>query len=436
MSDTATSAQTSGVRKWFTPRQITGLVLGLIVVLVVAGALWWAFLLMGKTQITATFARTVGLYQGSDVRMLGVPVGKIDSVEPDGETVKVVMSVDRGVDLPADVRAVQVIPSVVADRYVQLTPAYTGGEKAGRDITLSLDQTMVPVEVDDLYESVRELSEALGPEGVNNDGALSELLATGAENLKGNGERLGAAFEQLSRASTTLSDSSGNLVDTIKNLNVFVGALRENDTQVRQFNSQMASFNSFLADERDQLGTALRQISLALGDVANFVADHQDALGQTLQDLQPTTEALRDNRDHLKEVLTVLPVALSNLVNAYDAESGMLAMRINIPELQDVIGAQCRLLDVGQLLPGNPQAGQISAALRPLISQCRDLGEQITEGVLEPVLPILPFGIMDNQRQQQGSVPGTPRANPNPELERPTTTAPVNPAPSTPAGGN
>ncbi|NED66009.1 mammalian cell entry protein, partial [Streptomyces sp. SID10244] len=93
------------------------------------------------------------------------------------------------------------------------------------------------------------------------------------------------------------------------------GALRENDSQVRQFNTQMASFNKFLAGERTQLSASLNKLSVALGDVATFVEDNRDKLGQTVKDLQPTTKALLDTKDHLKEVLTVLPVTINNLIN-------------------------------------------------------------------------------------------------------------------------
>ncbi|MFW0795403.1 MCE family protein [Gordonia sp. CPCC 205515] len=426
--------QTSGPGRWFTPRHIVLLVIGLILALILAAALWWAFSFVGTTKITATFARSVGIYEGSDVRVLGVAVGKVDSITPQGENVKVTMTVDRGIDLPADVRAVQIIPSVVADRYVQLTPAYSGGPKAPRDITLSKDQTMVPVEVDQIYASVQKLSTALGPEGANADGAVSDVITTGADNLRGNGAKLGTTIEQLSKAATTLSDSRGNLVDTIKNLNVFVGALRENDAQVRQFNTQMASFNQFLAGERTQLATALNKLSFALGDVATFVEDNRDQIGQTVKDLQPTTQALLDNKNHLKEILTVLPVTINNLINAYDAESGTLAMHLTIPDLQDLIGAQCRLLDLGKLLPGNPAAKQFSTTLSPLITRCEDIGQQIQQGVLEPVLPVLPFGIMSNNKLQKYPAPGTNPGNPDPNLQVGPTPTPKPSQP--PTGGN
>lgn len=421
--------QTRGPGRWFTPRHIVLLAIGLILALIVAGALWWVFSSMGTTKITAMFQRSVGIYSGSDVRLLGVKVGKVDKVEPDGKAVKITMNVDRGIDLPADVRAVQVTPSVVADRYVQLTPAYSGGPKAPKNINLSLDQTMVPVEVDQLYTSLKKLADSLGPEGANNNGAVSELVSTAADNFEGNGEKLGQAFEQLTRATTTLSDSRGNLVDTIKNLDVFVGALRENDTQVRQFNNQMASFTTYLAGERDQLGQALNKLSIALGDVATFIADNRENLGQTLKDLQPTTQALVNTKTSLKEVLMVAPLVINNLINSYDAESGTIGMRLTVPDLQDPLGAGCRFLDLGQLLPGNPAFDQFSDTLKPLINQCEGVADQIQSGVLEPLLPVLPFGIMSNNKLQQLPVPGTVPPN----NQRPGASAPARP--SAPAGG-
>ncbi|GAA1479731.1 MCE family protein [Gordonia sinesedis] len=424
--------RTSGPGRWFTPRHIVMLAIGLILALIVAGALWWVFNSMGRTKITAMFERSVGIYSGSDVRLLGVGVGKVDSVEPAGKAVKITMTVDRGIDLPADVRAVQITPSVVADRYVQLTPAYSGGPKAPKNINLSLDQTMEPVEVDQLYRSLQKLSTALGPTGANKDGAVSELISVSADNLDGNGEKLGQAFEQLSKASTTLSDSRGNLVDTIKNLDVFVGALEENDAQVRKFNAQMASFTTFLADEREQLGQALNKLSIALGDVATFIADNRENIGQTLKDLQPTTQALVDTRASLKEVLMVLPLTINNLINSYDAESGTIGMHLTLPDLQDPLGAGCRFLDLGKLLPGNPAFDQFSDRLKPLINQCEGVAKQIERGVLEPLLPVLPFGIMSGNKLQQLPVPGTVPPN----QQQPGNRAPAQPSAPAGRGGN
>src|SRR5512144_2915711 len=104
----------------------------LIVPVIVLALLGAALVTMlGGTEmktVTAKFPRTVSIYEGSDVRVLGVPIGKIDSVTPSGTDVVVTMSYDAKVRIPADAKAVIVSPSIVGDRYVQLTPAYTGGD--------------------------------------------------------------------------------------------------------------------------------------------------------------------------------------------------------------------------------------------------------------------------------------------------------------------
>lgn len=412
--DTVPTSDTAAKAPFFTPKTLSVLAMIVVAALVAGLIAWWAWSRIGATKVTATFNSAVGMYEGSNVRILGVDVGKVTKVTPRGETVDVEMRVDRGVKMPADVQAVQIIPSLVADRYVQLLPAYDGGPTTQGDVTLGLDRTAVPVEIDAIYGNLQKLSKSLGPgeDGVNQKGALSDFVSAGAQALDGNGETLGSAITNLSKAAETLANSSGDISTTVKNLDVFVGALRANDSQVRLFNSQMASFNSFMAGEREQLGKALDTLSFALGDVATFIADNQAQIGETIRDLQPTGQALLDNKESLLEIVTVLPLAISNLVNAYDAESGTVAMRVNIPDLQDPTKGFCKMLDMGALLPGNPLAVDFSNKMRPLVDHCIEIGAQIQDDVLEPLLPILPFGLMSNRKLQNimppGSVPGNP----------------------------
>ncbi|MGH3433979.1 MAG: MlaD family protein, partial [Thermocrispum sp.] len=111
-----------------------------VVLLLVAGA-WFLARDAAGTRVVAYFDRAVGLYPDSSVRVLGVRVGTIDVVRPDGEAVRVEMLVDDGVPIPADVGAVVVAPSLVSDRYVQLTPAYASGPQARDGHTIPRDRT-------------------------------------------------------------------------------------------------------------------------------------------------------------------------------------------------------------------------------------------------------------------------------------------------------
>lgn len=77
--------------------------------------------------IVGYFTSAVGLYPGDQVRILGVPVGTIDSIEPRPSDVKITMTVPKDVKIPNDARAVVMSPNLVAARFIQIAPAYTGG---------------------------------------------------------------------------------------------------------------------------------------------------------------------------------------------------------------------------------------------------------------------------------------------------------------------
>ncbi len=316
---------------------------GLVLVLVVglAYVLWPDG---GPKHLRAEFVRAVGLYPGSDVRILGVKVGEVTSVRPAGDRVVVDMTYDDEFSVPEDAKAVVVAPSVVSDRYVQLTPVYDGGPRLADDARIPLRRTAVPVELDRIFSSLDDLNVALGPEGANSDGALSRLLAVGADNLDGQGEDINQTLTDFSQAISTLSSERGNLFGTLRNLQVFTTALAGSDSQVRAFNDDLASVADQLAGERDELALALKNLAVALGEVASFVKANRADLTTDIAGLADITGTLAKQKDAMAEVLDAGPVALSNLQNAYNPASGTLDSRDNAEQQQDPGLYLCSLL--------------------------------------------------------------------------------------------
>ena len=342
-----------------------------VAALLVAVALWWLLLAPSTHRYTAYFNSAVGLFAGSDVRVLGVKVGKIDSVTPMGTRVKVVMEVDKKTQLPADVGALSVAPSLVSDRYVQLAPAYTGGDLLADGAEIPPERTANPLELDELYDSLNRLTTALGPEGANKDGALSDFIEVQAQTLQGNGQTINDTINQLSQAARTLSDSRVDLFATVDNLQKFTSALAANDAQVRQLDERLADVSNFLAGERANLGAALQQLAIALDEVSTFVRDHREVLQTNVDKLTRITQLLVDQKADLQEFLDVAPLAISNLANAYNGYGGGLETRMNLNELADPSLLLCRALRLDAptngLLPGLPQ--EFVDACRNLVSQ-------------------------------------------------------------------
>ena len=302
--------------------------------------------------------------------------------------------------------AVQVTPSVIPDRTVQIVPAYSGGPKMESGAHIPLDRTATPVEVDKLYSSVQELTEALGPDGANKDGSLDRFLASSADTLGENGAALGRSIDELSTAATTLADSSQDISETVVNLQSFVTMLAENDAQVRNFNSQMATFNATVAGQRENLQGALAELSYALADVARLVRDNQDVIRSNADRLATISQITADQREDIEEILLTAPLALANLINAYDSESGTLSMRANIPEKQNPAGLLCTLMKLGRLNPGNEMFHELDNLRRADIEACEALAPE-RNAQLRADNPDLPMGILQGELKQSIPVPGT-----------------------------
>ncbi|GAB2860227.1 MCE family protein [Streptomyces deserti] len=296
-------------------------------------------------RVTAYFPRTVGIYPGSDVRVLGVRIGQVKEIVPEGGRVRVELEYDEGRKVPADAKAAIVNSSVVSDRYVQLLPVYRGRGPVLRDgDVIPETRTAVPVELDRIFDSLHTTAEALGPKGANKDGSLSRLLGVSADNLEGQGENLHQTVEDLSQAVTTLSGGRGDLFGTVRNLQVFTAALAADDKDVRSFNSSLAKVAEQLAGEREDLAAALKNLGAALGDVSDFVKKNKKSLTSNVKGLSKVTKVLVTQRAALEELLEVAPAGLSNLQNAYNPSAGTLDTRNNPDHPQDPAALLCSLL--------------------------------------------------------------------------------------------
>jgi phospholipid/cholesterol/gamma-HCH transport system substrate-binding protein len=297
-----------------------------------------------KVHVTAYFPRTVGIYPGSDVRVLGVRIGEVRKITPEGKRVRVELEYDSGREVPADAQAAIINSSVVSDRYVQLLPVYHEGPALRDGDVIPESRTAVPVELDRVFDSLHTTAEALGPDGANKDGSLSRLLGVSADNLDGQGKNLNQMVEDLSEAVTTLSDGRTDLFGTVRNLQVFTAALAADDKSVRSFNTSLAKVAEQLAGEREDLAAALKNLGTALGDVSHFVKRNKKSLTSNVAGLSRVTKVLVTQRAALEELLETAPTGMSNLNNAYNPSAGTLDTRNNAQAPQDPASLLCSVL--------------------------------------------------------------------------------------------
>lgn len=321
----------------------------IIVLLVVASAIAVFGGGDDKKTLTAYFPRTVSLYEGSDVRVLGVPIGTVDTVEPEGTRVKVTITYDDSVQIPAQVDAVIISPAIVGDRYVQLTPPYKSGDTLEDNAEIDEGRTAVPLELDQIYGSLDELTVALGPDGANSKGALTDLLEVTAANFGGQGASFNATIRNFAKLSKTLDDNKDELFGSAAEFQKFITTLAENDSTVRSFNTSLGQVSTVLAGERDELAGSLKNLAVALDEVGSFVAENREVLGQNIRGLDRVAKVLVKQRAALDETLRIAPLALNNLALTYNPDTGTLDTNANVGNLfteieNDPAGVLCALV--------------------------------------------------------------------------------------------
>ena len=361
---------------------------GLLIVILVAGG----FLVLrpggpGDTKVVAYFDSTDGIYAGDEVRVLGVPVGKIDSITPETGKVRVVMHVDGDVKLPADVHAALVAPSLVSSRYIQLAPRYESGPTFRDGGTIAKDHTAVPVEWDQIKGELNDLAVALGPQGANKEGALSNLVDSGAAALGGQGDSVNTTISRLAAAIRTLDTGGDDAFSTVRNLQVFVSALADSDAQIAEFTQRLDETSDMLASDKLLVRTALRQLAGTVGVVEQFVKQNRGQLKTALTGLADVTSTVAKQQGDLAQILHVAPNALSNLAESYHQRQNAVGVDLHAANIQSPGQLLCGAIGgaagtnaeqtsqlcsqlIGQLLDqttNNPQSQQLLEALLVLL---------------------------------------------------------------------
>jgi phospholipid/cholesterol/gamma-HCH transport system substrate-binding protein len=327
------------VSRWLRYGVITALAVALI------GGIYVVWPRVGTYTVVGYFTSATGLYPGDDVRVVGVPIGSIESISPEADAVKITMRVQDSVKLPADARAVIIAPNIVAARFIQLAPAYKQGQAMKDGGSIGLDRTAVPVEWDDVKSQLTQLSQQLGPRAGQVQGPLGAFINQAADTFDGNGDSFRRALRELSQTAGRLGDSRTDLFGTVKNLQILIDALSNSNEQIVQFSGHLASVSQVLADSSVDLDNTLGALNQALSDIRGFLDQNNEALIGSINRLTDFTSLLSNQSDDLEQILHVLPNAMANFYNIYNPAQGTANGLLGLPEFTNPVQFICANFD-------------------------------------------------------------------------------------------
>ena len=361
----------------------------------------------GSRTVTAHFDRAVAVYPGTHLRVMGVRVGEVTAVVPEGNSVRVEMTYDKEYKLPADAKAAVVTPTLVADRYVQVFPAYSKGPAMADHGDIPLARTQTPIELDRMFKSLDDLAVTLGPKAGSTSGALDNLLTAGAKALDGNGALGSKTIRNLSHAAEVFADNRGPLFENVRALAGITDTLAANDTTVQAFMADLASVSEQFAGERDELRDVVASLARVLGTVKGFVHENRATLGKDLELLSSLLERVDNQKDALGLVVQKGSLAMSNLALSFESGTGTFGSRVQIaPGIQfrpDQFLCQT-LVNIG-----TPEAvcSMLTNLLQPLLPATSGAGAASPTGsTAETVTPTAPTE--DSTPSPSGTQSGLP----------------------------
>jgi phospholipid/cholesterol/gamma-HCH transport system substrate-binding protein len=339
-----------------------------------------------KIMVTAYFDNTNGLFIGDDVRILGVPVGKINTIEPQPRHVKVTFWFDAKYQVPADADAVILSPSLVTARTIQLTPAYTGGPTMHNNAVISQQRTAVPVEWDDFRDQLEKLTDSLQPTQPGGVSTLGAFVNTSADNLRGQGANIHDTIVKMAEAFSALGDHSADIFGTVKNLSVLVSALQSSTELMKQLNTNFAGVTALLANQPNEIGNAVRDLDKTAADVKSFVAENRESLGTTSDKLASVTDAVIDNLDVIKQILHIGPTAFANFINIYQPAQSSLSGAAALNNFANPIQFLCSAVQAASRLGAEQSAKLCVQYLAPILKNRQynfpPIGENIIVGAM------------------------------------------------------
>jgi phospholipid/cholesterol/gamma-HCH transport system substrate-binding protein len=319
------------------PARTVAAVLSLVLLWVLSGCSVADIRVPHRTiTVTAELGTAAGVFVGNDVGVLGVPVGRITTIDPVGDRVRVTMEVDADQPVPAGAAAVVVSRSAATDRYVELTPVYRSGPRMQSGAVIPLDRTRTPVEFDEVLGSLSDLATGLAGSGETRE-AIKRLLATSSTAFRGKGELFNRSVRSLATATDGISAQRDRATSTLVALDRLTSTLATNQQTIRTFVRQVAKATALLAEERQNFRTALRSVTRMVRVVARFAQENRPAISRAVDQTNDVMRTVLDERAPVSEMLRTLPLAAQNLQRMLGPDD-RLQVRLDITALLPVLG--------------------------------------------------------------------------------------------------
>jgi phospholipid/cholesterol/gamma-HCH transport system substrate-binding protein len=281
-----------------------------IVILVIVIGVGQSFasvpMLFATPTYYAQFADTGGIGKGDKVRIAGVDVGEVRSMEIEGDKVKIGYSL-KGTQIGTASRAAIRTDTILGRRNIEIEPR--GSDPLRANGVLPLGQTTTPYQIYDAFFDVTKAASEWDTQTVKR--SLDVL----SETIDQTYPHLSAALDGVARFSETIGKRDEQIKHLLSNANKIAGILGNRSEQINRLLVNAQSLLAAINERQYAVSMLLERVGAFSEQVKGFIDDNPN-LNHVLEQLRTVSDVLRDRRFDLMETLSTVAKFVASLGEA------------------------------------------------------------------------------------------------------------------------
>lgn len=256
------------------------------------------FLGGGGDTYAAAFTEAGGLKKGEEVRVAGVRVGEVRSVDLEGDHVRVEFRVDSGTRFGAQSRAQIKIKTLLGQHFLAIVPHGRGQQSPDHEIPVS--RTTSPFNVVPAFSKLTRRTEKIDTK------QLAKAFDTMSQTFANSPPEVRASLRGLSRLSRTVASRDDDLRELVKHTSRVSGVLAGH---TKEFTKLIRDGDKLLREIRRRRGVIhdlLVNTVLFARQVDGLINDNKRQLKPTLDHLNRVIKVLNKNEGNLDTSLKLL----------------------------------------------------------------------------------------------------------------------------------
>ncbi|WP_426242449.1 MCE family protein [Nocardioides sp. LHG3406-4] len=252
----------------------------------------------GGDTYYAAFSESGGLKPNDEVRIAGVRVGKVNSVELDGDHVQVTFKVDSAAEFGADTRASIKVKTLLGAMFLAIEPAGPG--QLEEESEIPVERTTSPYDVVEAFSGLADTAEEIDTD------QLAESLTTLADLTRNTPDEFKAALDGVSRLSSNIAAKDTQLNSLLTNLDRVATVLDKRDQDIVGLMHDADVLFRALVARRESVHNLLTSTSTLSRELTALVEQSRADLKPALTHLESVVAVLNKNEDNLDNSLRLM----------------------------------------------------------------------------------------------------------------------------------